>query len=213
MGEARANGAARRFLFLLASARAGGNTETLARRAAERLSDDVEQRWLRLSQVPLPEFEDIRHLGDGVYPAPDGYERLLLDATLDATDLVVASPLYWYSVSASTKLYLDHWSGWMRVPGVEFKKRMRGKTMWAVSVLSEEPAQADPLVGTLRKCADYLGMRWGGVLLGYGNRPDDVLNDAAALARAETFFDLSTAGTGRGRCRGARLSPSGCPSG
>jgi multimeric flavodoxin WrbA len=179
----------RRFLFLLASARTGGNTETLARHAAERLPPGVERRWLRLRDLPLPEFQDIRHVGDGTYPTPAGNERLLLQATLAATDLVVASPLYWYSVSASTKLYLDYWSGWMRVPGVEFKARMRGKTLWAVSVLSEELEQADPLIDTLRKCAEYLGMRWGGALLGDGSRPGDVLRDAAALARARDFFD------------------------
>src|SRR5215813_5881410 len=100
----------RSFLFLLASARKDGNTEALARRAASYLPADVDRRWIRLSDVPLPPFEDIRHVGDGRYPQQVGNERLLLDATLEATDLVVASPLYWYSVSASAKLYLDYWS-------------------------------------------------------------------------------------------------------
>ncbi|MEV6863984.1 hypothetical protein AB0M44_23620 [Streptosporangium subroseum] len=33
-----------------------------------------------------------------------------------------------------------------------------------------------------------MGMRWGGELLGYGNRPGQVLEDAEALARARTLF-------------------------
>lgn len=112
--------AARRYLFLLANTRPGGNTELLARHAAEQLPPQVEQRWLRLADLPLPAFEDHRHEGDGSYPEPTGHARTLLDATLDATDLVIASPLYWFSVSADTKLYLDHWSAWMRVPGLDF---------------------------------------------------------------------------------------------
>lgn len=175
----------RKFLFLLGSARTGGNTETLTRYAARELPSEVEQRWVRLSDVPLAPFVDRRHDGSG-HGEPVGNERLLLDATLEATDVVIASPLYWYSVSADVKLYLDYWSGWLRV--ADFKARMRGKTLWAVSVLSEEPGQAEPLEGTLRRSAEYLGMRWGGVLLGNGSRPDDVRKDSEALSRAATFF-------------------------
>jgi len=126
-----------------------------------------------------------------VYSESAGNERILLDATLDATDLVIASPLYWYSVSASTKLYLDYWAGWLRVPGADFKARMRGKTMWAISAISEEdPAKAGPLVDTLKISADYMGMHWGGELLGYANRPGDTLADQKALTEAKRFFAL-----------------------
>lgn len=181
---------ARRFLFLLASSRAGGNTETLARYAADSLPPSVPVRWLALRDVPLPEFTDLRHGdADGHRPPVAGNERLLLDATLDATDIVLASPLYWYSVSTLAKRYLDHWSGWMRLPEERFVARMAGKTLWGVTVLAErDPAQADPLAGMLRRSAGFLDMRWGGLLLGNGSRPGDVLNDHDALDRARSFF-------------------------
>ncbi|CAL9306053.1 flavodoxin family protein [Streptomyces griseoincarnatus] len=178
----------RRFLFVLGSARPDGNSELLARRAAEQLPPDVEQRWIDLTAHPLPEFEDLRHDGDHVRPT-EGDTALLLDATLAATDLVVVSPLYWYTVSAQTKRYLDHWSGWLRTPGLDFKATMEGRTLWGVTALAhEEPEVADPLVGTLNNSAAYLGMRFGGVLLGNGSKPGDVLMDTQALARAKTFF-------------------------
>lgn len=179
----------RKFVFLLGSSRADGNTEILARHAAEQLPPGAEQQWLRLTDLPLPEFEDLRHEGDGRYAAPTGHAKLLLDATLDATDLVIASPLYWYSVSTATKRYLDHWSAWMRVPDLDFKPRMAGRKLWGVAALSgRDAADADALAGTLHKTADYMRMEWGGVLLGNGTRPGDVLNDTAALARAKEFF-------------------------
>ena len=126
----------RTFLFLLGSSRTDGNTEELARLAAEQLPPETEQRWLNLNELTLPDFEDLRHDGDGRYPAPTGNAATLLDATLGATDLVLASPLYWYAMSTSTKRYLDHWSGWMRVPGVDFKQRMGGRTLWGVTALA-----------------------------------------------------------------------------
>ncbi|KND46083.1 flavodoxin family protein [Streptomyces stelliscabiei] len=178
----------RRFLFVLGSSRPDGNSEMLARAAAEQLPDGVEQRWLDLAEHPLPDFEDLRHDSDHVRPHGDN-RALLLDATLAATDLVIVSPLYWYSVSAHVKRYLDHWSGWLRTPGVDFKATMAGRTLWGVTALAHpEEEVAEPLVGTLNNSAAYLGMRFGGVLLGNGSKPGDVLRDTAALARAKTFF-------------------------
>ncbi|MEV0170873.1 NAD(P)H-dependent oxidoreductase [Streptomyces sp. NPDC050803] len=179
----------RRFLFVLGSSRADGNTELLARRAAEQLPDDVEQQWIDLAAHPLPDFEDLRHDSDLVRPT-DGNLGLLFDATIAATDIVIASPLYWYSVSAHTKRYLDYWSGWLRTPGIDFKATMAGRTIWGVTALADrEPVVADPLIGTLNNSAAYMKMRFGGVLLGNGSKPGDVLNDTEALTRAKTFFE------------------------
>jgi hypothetical protein len=181
----------RRFTFLIASARRDGNTEFLMRNAAAHLPQQYEQQWLHLMDLPLAPFEDIRH-SVGVYPQPEGHERILFDATLNATDLVFGVPLYWYGVPSSAKLYLDYWSGWLRVPGADFKARMAGKTPWGVCALSDEDfSHADPLIGTLKLTADYLSMGFGGVLLGYGNKPGEVLSDAAALKSAATFFAQS----------------------
>lgn len=179
----------RHFLFLSSSCRSGGNTETLAQTAAAKLPASVRQTWLRHVDLPLPPFVDIRHSGDGTYPMPEANGRVLLDATLAATDLVFVAPVYWYGLPADAKLYLDHWSGWMRLPGVDFRPRMAGKTMWAVTMLSDrDTAQADPLLGCLQWTAKYLGMQWGGALLGYGNKPGDILVDEAALTRANALF-------------------------
>ena len=83
----------RRFLFVLGSARPDGNTELLARRAAEQLPQNVEQQWIDLAAHPLPDFEDLRHDSDHTRPT-EGDVATLLDATLAATDIVIASPLY-----------------------------------------------------------------------------------------------------------------------
>src|SRR5690606_16618454 len=159
-----------------------------ARRAAEQLPPDVEQQWIDLTEHPLPDFVDLRHDSDHVRPT-EGNAALLLDATLAATDVVIASPLYWYSVSSYTKRYLDYWSGWLRTPGLRFKATLAGRTLWGVAAhAAEEPSVADPLIGTLNNPAAYMGMRFGGVLLGNGSKPGDVLGDSEALARAKTFF-------------------------
>ena len=182
----------RSFLFILGSARPNGNTELLARLAAKSLPDDSEPVWLSLLHDPLPPFEDIRHHETRKYSVANDTEQMYIDATLAATDIVIASPVYWYSLSAGSKLYLDHWSAWMRLPDINFRDRMAGKKLWGVTVLSDEDLLgAQPVIETLRLSANYMDMFWGGVLLGYGNRPGDILSDPDSLERAEKFFGSS----------------------
>ncbi|WP_404952721.1 flavodoxin family protein [Streptomyces sp. 147326] len=177
----------RSFLFVLGSSRADGNTEILARAAAEQLPAEVPRRWVNLATLPLPDFEDGRH--ESASRTVDENEELLRLATLEATDIVIASPLYWYSLSAHTKRYLDYWSGWLTVPGSDFKQRMAGRTLWGVTVMADrDEVVADGLVTSLNNSAAYMRMRFGGVLFGNGSRPGQVKNDERAMVRAKTFF-------------------------
>ncbi|MGW5231260.1 flavodoxin family protein [Streptomyces nodosus] len=154
------------FLFVLASNRTGGRTEELARKFAADLPSAAAQRWIRLADVALPDFVDVRGHAPG--RTPHGNESLLLDATLEASDLIIASPLYWYSVSASAKLYLDYWGRWLEMDGIDFRERMRGKRLWAMCTLSAGRDLDDtrPMVDMLSKSAAYLGMEWCGARVG-----------------------------------------------
>src|SRR3569832_1471904 len=124
-----------RFLFLVASARAPGhegNTEWLARRAAEALPPGAQQEWIHVARMSLPPFVDVRHT-KGEYPMPQVDLKTLLDASLAASDIVFVSPVYWYSIPSAMKTYIDHWSAWLRVPGLDFKKRMADKTLRVIT--------------------------------------------------------------------------------
>ena len=181
-------GAPPTFLFLLASTRTHGNSERLARRAALALPESVPMRWIRLADLPLPPFEDTRHSGG--YGDPEGTAAELARATLDATDLVVVTPVYWYSLPAEAKRYLDHWSAWMRAPSLAFRERMRGRRLWVVASDSdrEDEGSADPLLDSLRRTAAFMDMTFAGVLVGHGSRPGEALEDPAVLAAADALF-------------------------
>ena len=124
----------------------------------------------------------------GTYPLPEGHGRLLLDATLAATDLVLVAPVYWYSLPSPLKLYLDHFSAWMRVPGLDFKARMAGRRLWLVST-SGDRAKAQPMIDSTRLCAEFLGMQWQGALWGQGGAPEAIRADEAALTEATHWFE------------------------
>jgi NAD(P)H-dependent FMN reductase len=177
------------FLFLVTSTRESGhtgNTEWLARQAAAGLPAGTRQTWLHLARMTLPPFTDLRHTA-GSYPLPEGDLRQLLDATMAATDIVFVSPVYWYSIPAPLKTYIDHWSAWMRVPGLGFKEAMAAKTLRLVTT-SGDRAKAQPMIDSLRLCAQFLAMPWGGELWGKGGPPDAVKADAQAVASAARFL-------------------------
>ncbi|MEU8528356.1 MULTISPECIES: flavodoxin family protein [Streptomyces] len=186
-----ASGTDRSFLFVLGSSRADGNSEILARAAAAHLPSDIPQRWVDLNRLDLPDFQDGRHEVAG--RQADEVEELLLRATVQATDIVIVSPLYWYSLSAQTKRYLDYWSGWLNVPGSDFKERMAGGTLWGVTAMADDAhVVAEGLVTGLSHSAAYLRMRFGGVLTGTASRPGRVRADESAMTRARTFFASET---------------------
>ena len=151
----------RHFLFIVASARiagALGNTEWLARAAARHLPAGATSAWLHLNALDLADFDDRRH-DVGTYPMPAGDTLRMLDATLEATDLVFVTPLYWYSFPNRLKRYLDHWSAWMRVDGLPFKERMKGKRVWAIT--TSGTARRRSRCSTAWRCAPN-SWRWPG---------------------------------------------------
>lgn len=175
-----------RFLFLLASARSGGNTETLARRAAAALPIEAAQDWRDLSAPALPLFHDRRH--NDSYGPPDPVAADLLAATRAASDLVFVCPLYWYGLPAPAKLYLDHWSHWMRIDPT-FRPGFQHKRIWLVMTHSgSSPQEIAPAVDCVRLSAQYMGARFRGTLLGFANAPGQIHQDSAALLAADRFF-------------------------
>jgi len=181
--------AAAHYLFLVTSTRESGqvgNTEWLARQAAAALAASASQTWLQLGHMALPPFVDVRHTL-GTYPLPGGDLKTLLDATMAASHIVFVSPVYWYSIPAPLKTYIDHWSAWMRIPGLPFKEEMARKSLHLITT-SGDRDKAQPMVDSVKLCAAFLGMRWGGELWGKGGAPGAVKADAQALASAARFL-------------------------
>lgn len=176
------------YLFLVASTREPGclgNTEWLARQAAQALPAD-HQQWLYLAQMQLPAFVDVRHTS-GRYPMPTGDLKILLDATIGCEELVFVAPVYWFSFPSNLKSYLDHWSAWMRIPGLDFKGVMAGKTLRLITT-SGDRTKAQPTIDSTELCAKYLSMHWRGVLWGKGGLPRAIESDLQAIENARAFL-------------------------
>ena len=75
----------------------------------------------------------------------------------------------------------------MRTPGVAFKDEMARKSLRLVCT-SGDRLKAQPMVDSVRLCAQFLGMAWQGVLWGKGGPPQAVQADADAVAQAGSFL-------------------------
>lgn len=178
-------------LFLVASTREAGhmgNTEWLARQAAASLPADATQTWVHLARAGIPEFIDQRHtVGSYPMPEPGSVMRQLLDQTLACTDLVLVAPVYWFSFPSTLKAYLDHWSAWLRVPGLDFKVQMSRKRLWLITTNGDR-AKAQPMIDSTAMCAKFLDMPLAGVLWGKGGAPEAVKGDVDAVGAATRLF-------------------------
>lgn len=172
------------FLFLLSSARKGGNAHRLAQAAAAPIPAE-RQRWIDLSDPALPPFSDLRP----GFALPDGPVAQVMAAMQQASDIVMVAPVYWYALPAPAKLLLDHWSGWIDAPETGFVDWVRGKRVWLITARGDpDPTVADLPEAMLRRSAEWLGMVWGGALHGVGDAPGDILQDGAAMAAADRFL-------------------------
>lgn len=140
-------------IALFGSSRRHGNTgQLLDHIAAEADIEVVDLGQLRMSPY------DYEH-GN----RDDDFEPLM-ERVLEFDQIILASPVYWYSVSPPVKVFLDRISDYLDIPELlEQGRRLRGKTGHIVctSVYDRAPASfTDALTATFA----YLGMRIGGMV-------------------------------------------------
>jgi multimeric flavodoxin WrbA len=162
--------------------RANGNTELLTERAIEGLTVDR----IHLKDYSIRPIEDMRHDEKGFTELDDDYTAVL-DRMLEHDILVFATPIYWYSMSGQMKNFIDRWSQTLRdAMRPHFRESMKNKTAYAIAVGGDEPyLKGLALVQQFQHIFGFMGTRYGGYVLGEGNRPGDILNDQAALHAAD----------------------------
>ncbi len=162
------------------SARNGGNSDLLARIVVEGLPHEA----VHLASAHLPHVNDRRHTDLGFGPVDPGYSAIM-QRILDCPVWVFASPVYWYGFSGLMKDFIDLWSHIMRAPEWQFTERMAGKHAFLAVAGGDNPRlKAMGLVQQFYWTADFMKMRFGGYVIGEGNRPGDVLKDRSAVEEA-----------------------------
>lgn len=162
------------------SSRKNGNSEQLADRLVEGLHADK----IHLTDFNIEPIRDYRHSEKEPYPDDDYHH--VIERVLAQDVIVFATPIYWYGASGLTKTFIDRWSQSLRENKTDFLSQFATKTAWVIGIGDDEPhLKGIPLIQQFQYVFEYTGTRFGGYILGKGNKPGDILDDAISLATVE----------------------------
>ncbi len=176
----------KKVLVLMASPRARGNSTILAETAAKGAKEaGAAVEAYRLAEMhigPCLACEGCRKPGaDGCVRKDD--IRMLHAKLRDADALLMASPVYWFTMSAQIKLFMDR----LYAFGAEGYKPLKGKRIGIIMTYGDADPFASGAVNALRSFQDafaYIGAPIKAMVYGTGDKPGDVRANASLMEEA-----------------------------
>jgi multimeric flavodoxin WrbA len=101
----------------------------------------------------------------------------------EADGVVIASPVYWFNLSAQTKIFIDRWFA----VGVEEKNIFKGKPMGLLMSYGDMDPFGSGAVNAIRSFQDmcrYLGAEIAGMLYGSAMEPGDIAGNQPLMKEA-----------------------------
>ncbi|MEX3462974.1 flavodoxin family protein [Staphylococcus epidermidis] len=159
---------------LFGSSRKDGNSNI----ALENMVKDLNVKFINLYQSNIEKVNDNRHSNETSIHNDD-YKKIL-NKVLKSDIIIFSTPLYWYSMSASLKLFIDRWTESLRDTQIDnFKEIMSQKKYLILIIGGDSPRiKAQPLVHQFKLIFEFMNITHFRFLIGEGNKPFDVLNDS-----------------------------------
>jgi len=178
----------KKILLVMGSPRKDGNSATLAKQVAagaEAAGAEIESFYLHGMNIqPCTACDACREERDKDCVIDDDME--ILYAKLRQADaLVIASPIYWFTVSAQTKLFMDRWYA-LGGPGEEYAA-FAGKRIGIVLTYADVDPFASGAVNALRTFQDafnYVGAQIVGMVYGSASEAGEIGNNRDLMEKA-----------------------------
>lgn len=145
-----------RAAVIFGSARSDGNTYQAIQAVQARLGFTLPV--VDLAKVDVREFSYAFDQEDDFHP--------LMSLLLRFDLIIIASPVYWYGVSAKMKCFIDRVTD-LLPPDNENGHALRGKKMAVIASYATYPGGTDGFEQPLKNTAHYLGMDFLGAYLHY----------------------------------------------
>ncbi|MEL6991810.1 MAG: flavodoxin family protein [Pseudomonadota bacterium] len=182
-------------LVLTSSPRQTGNSTLLAGEVLAGLQEAGHDATHRDLNAVIDGFlKDCKacRCADGQCGIKDGYHDLFFNEFLPADGLILATPIYWYGMSAQLKAFFDRMFCYVAAsyPGstgvlCEIQRKRIGL------VLSSEetfPTVSHGIVHQVQEFSRYTNSTFAGVVHGYGNARGDICRDPSAPMKAAHQF-------------------------
>jgi len=168
-------------IAILGSARKESNTALILQRLIAGHSCDVVN--LRACLVAPYNYEHI-------YPTGDSFISII-QRIIQAPLTIIATPVYWYSYSTPTKVFIDRFSD-LLPSHQELGPRLRGRR-FALLSSSSEPFPDETMVEAFSRFCDYLGINYVGCA--HAQEAGDFV-DSETVARIRSYFTTPPAPSG-----------------
>lgn len=172
-------------LIISGSSRENSNSEFFAEKAADSYTGDV--KWIRLREKNIRQIHDQRHDENGFDSVYDDHTQVV-EAMLEADDILFATPLYWYGMSGYMKTFIDRWSQAMRDPDLNFKERISGKHGYLITCGGDQvDLKGLPLILQFKHIFEFTNMDFKKYFIGEARKPGDA-RKSDRLNQLEHFF-------------------------
>ena len=179
----------KKILVLLGSPRKKGNTAVLADQiiaGAESAGAAAEKVYLHGQNISACQACYACQRPDSKGCAIDDEMQPIFHKLVEADGWVIASPVYWFTMTAQTKLFLDRC---FALPAYR-KDVFTGKRIAVAMSFGDEDAFNSGCVNALRTFQDaarYVGANLVGMVYGSADKPGEIQSNAALMQQAEVL--------------------------
>ncbi len=184
--------AEKKLLIVVAGPRPKGNSAALAEEAARgAAAAGAEVKVVRLSEMAMGPCRacDLCRRPGGRGCVQDDDIKALRDAIRDADGLLIATPVYWFTMSAQAKIFMDR----LYVFGDKKYREMKGKRIGLILASGDTDPQTSGAVNAMHAFQDafaYLGapiagmVFCGGGKIGAAGKNKVLMEEAFVLGRS-----------------------------
>ena len=112
----------------------------------------------------------------------------LAEQMVQHENIILACPVYWYSVPALMKRFIDRWSDILTIRK-DIGRKLHGKKLFIIACYGTYPDGYEGFELPLQKTASYMDMRYGGSLIYYtGDNPEGLSKNKMNLEKFRSYF-------------------------
>ena len=108
--------------------------------------------------------------------------RPLVERMIKHDPIILATPIYWYAMSARMKKFIDRWTDLLE-RWQELGRGLRGKTLAVITAYAEHPDGRQGFEAPFCLTASYMGMKFGGCFYYYSGDDEELRGGNEANAR------------------------------
>ncbi len=176
-------------LGIMGSPRVGGNSDILLDEALAGAKEaGAETEKIILNKLKVSGCHDCKRCNEtGICVIKDDMQDIH-KKILDADAIIHSCPVYFWSMTAQMKAYLDRWCAlfdaewrWQK----QYYPKMKGKRVGLITVCGDpNPHTADPIVHSFKSTAEMTRLNWLGAVMASATEKGEVAKDDNARKQA-----------------------------